>query len=124
LFDPRALDNPTSPGGIKALTDLRDDGEARGIHFFCVNASIKSQFEFVQQTWCNNARFSGLHDNKDPIAGNSGSPDDPPSHMTIPGSPVAMRTAAVPRFVTVKGGAYLFMPSVSAVRFLATFKGF
>jgi Dyp-type peroxidase family len=120
LFDPGALDSPTSPDSAKVLTELRDDGAARGIHFFCVNASIKSQFEFVQQTWCNNPRFSGLHENKDPIAGDSGRPDDPPSHMTIPGRPVAMRTAAVPRFVTVKGGAYLFMPSLRALRFLAS----
>jgi hypothetical protein len=53
LFDPQVLDAPASPGA-EVLTDLRDDGEPRGIHFFCVNASIKSQFEFVQQTWCNN----------------------------------------------------------------------
>ena len=121
LFDPGVLDAPASDGG-KALTGLGEDGEPRGIHFFCVNASIKSQFEFVQQTWCNNPRFSGLDDNKDPIAGDSGRPDDPPSHMTIPGVPVAMRTTAVPRFVTVKGGAYLFMPSLAGLRFLATFR--
>ena len=123
LFDPGALDRPTSPGSVKALTELADDGEARGIHFFCVNASIKSQFEFVQQTWCNNPRFSGLHDNKDPIAGDGGRPDDPPSHMTIPGVPVAIRTMAVPSFVTVRGGSYLFMPSLTALRYLASFSG-
>jgi len=121
LFDPQVLDAPASPGG-EVLRDLRDDGEPRGIHFLCVNASIKSQFEFVQQTWCNNPRFSGLHDNKDPIAGNNGCPGDPPSYMTIPGGPVPLRTAAVPRFVTVKGGAYLFMPSLAALRFLASFR--
>ena len=122
LFDARILGSPAFPGGMKALTELRDDGEARGIHFLCVNASIKSQFEFVQQTWCNNPRFGGLHDNKDPIAGDSGRPDDPPSHMTIPGVPVAIRTMAVPRFVTVRGGAYLFMPSLTVLRFLASFR--
>jgi hypothetical protein len=50
----------------KALLEI-DDGHARGIHFFCVNASIRSQFEFVQQTWCNNRRVGGLNDNKDSI---------------------------------------------------------
>jgi len=119
LFDPLALDHPSSSSAATTLTELRDDGEARGIHFFCVNASIRSQFEFVQQTWSNNPRFSGLHDNRDPVAGNSGSPGDPPSYMTIPASPVALRTAALPRFVTVKGGAYLFMPSLTALRFLS-----
>jgi Dyp-type peroxidase family len=122
LFDLRALDHPATPEAARVLSELGDDGEARGLHFFCVNGSIKSQFEFVQQTWCNNPRFGGLHDNRDPVAGNSGCPGDPPSHMTIPARPVAVRTAALPRFVTVKGGAYLFMPSLTALRFLASFK--
>jgi Dyp-type peroxidase family len=92
---------------------------ARGIHFFCVNASIKTQFEFVQQTWCNNPRFAGLNDNRDPIIGDNARTDQTPSYMTIPRRPFSMRTAALPRFVTVKAGAYLFMPSLTALRFLA-----
>ena len=92
---------------------------ARGIHFFCVNASIRSQFEFVQQTWCNNPRFGGLNDNKDPISGDNNRKDEPSSHMTIPAQPLRLRTAALPRFVTVKAGAYLFMPSLRALQFLA-----
>jgi Dyp-type peroxidase family len=100
---------------------LVGDGEARGIHFFCVNASIKSQFEFVQQTWCNNPRFGGLNDNKDPIVGDNARTDQPSTHMSIPLRPCGYRTGAVPRFVTVRGGAYLFMPSLTAVRFLASF---
>ena len=91
----------------------------RGIHFFCVNASIKTQFEFVQQTWCNNPRFAGLNDNKDPIIGDNARSDQTPSHMTIPRRPSPARTAALPRFVTVKAGMYLFMPSLTALRFLA-----
>jgi Dyp-type peroxidase family len=120
LFDPRVLREPASLG--KALLDLTDDGNPRGIHFFCVNASIRSQFEFVQQNWCNNPRFGGLNDNKDPIIGDNGRTDQPSSHMTIPQRPLGARTAALPRFVTVRGGAYLFMPSMTAVRFLATFR--
>jgi hypothetical protein len=38
--------------------------------------------------------------------------------MTIPGDPT-LRTAALPRFVTVRAGAYLFMPSIRALRFLS-----
>ena len=61
----------TSVAGRRAALarDRRRRRSARGIHFFCVNASIRSQFEFVQQTWCNNPRFGGLNDNKDPIIG-------------------------------------------------------
>ena len=91
--------------------------EPTGIHFLCINANIKRQFEFVQQNWCNNPRFGGLNDNKDPIAGDNARTDQPPSHMTVPGGRI--RTGAVPRFVTVRAGAYLFMPSVTALRFLS-----
>ena len=35
--------------------------------------------------------------------------------------PLRLRTAALPRFVTVKAGAYLFMPSLKALRFLSSF---
>ena len=72
----------------------------------------------MQQTWCNNPRFGGLHDNKDPIVGDNGAPGEPPSRMTIPGGR-RWRTAALPRFVTVRAGAYLFMPGLRALRFLA-----
>ncbi|MEO8256513.1 MAG: peroxidase [Acidobacteriota bacterium] len=119
LFDPKILADPASDPCRTALLTLTDDGRGRGIHFFCVNASIRSQFEFVQQTWCNNPRFGGLNDNKDPIAGDNDRTGQPSSHMTIPAQPLRLRTAALPRFVTVKAGAYLFMPSLNALRFLA-----
>ncbi len=123
LFDPSILVDPTNPGARHALLELADDGGARGIHFFCVNASIRSQFEFVQQTWCNNPRFGGLNDNKDPIVGDNARANRTPSHMTIPQRPFRVRTAALPRFVTVRAGAYLFMPSLTALRFLAALRG-
>ena len=91
LFDPTVLADPTSAACRAAILALADDGRARGIHFFCVNASIRSQFEFVQQTWCNNPRFGGLNDNKDPITGDNDRSDQPSSHMTIPGSPLRLR---------------------------------
>jgi hypothetical protein len=39
--------------------------------------------------------------------------------MTIPARPLRLRTSALPRFVTVKAGAYFFMPSLRALQFLA-----
>ena len=118
LFDPLLLQDARGTAAANALREIRDDGRARGTHFLCINASIRSQFEFVQQTWCNNPHFGGLHDNKDPIAGDAGRAGEAPSRMTIPGrQPV--RTAAFPRFVTVTAAAYLFMPSLTALRFLA-----
>lgn len=122
LFDPKDLADATSDACRTALLGLADDGRARGIHFFCVNASIRSQFEFVQQTWCNNPRFGGLDDNKDPICGDNDRKDELPSRMTIPATPRRLRTSPLPRFVTVKAGAYLFMPSLKALQFLSALK--
>jgi deferrochelatase/peroxidase EfeB len=121
LFDPAGLSDAPNQSGRNALLDLADDGRARGIHFFCVNASISSQFEFVQQTWCNNPRFGGLNDNKDPIIGDDARTNRTSSHMTMPRRPFRVRTGPLPRFVTVRAGAYLFMPSLTALRFLARF---
>ncbi len=116
LFDPLILQRALTPAGQQALLALADDGQPRGLHFICINASIKSQFEFIQQNWCNNPRFGGLNDNKDPLISSTAA--EPPSRMTLPGQPQGLRTSALPRFVTVSGGAYLFMPSLSAIRFL------
>ncbi|MFM7804261.1 MAG: peroxidase, partial [Verrucomicrobiota bacterium] len=76
------------------------------------------QFEFMQQVWANNPRFNGLSGSRDPLIGDNGHPDDP-SALHIPGNNHDWRTAPLPRFVTVRGGAYLFMPGKRAMTFLA-----
>lgn len=108
-----ALYGDKLPGGT-----FEDDGKPRGVLFFCINADIKRQFEFVQQTWINNHKFSGLYNDKDPLLGdNDGSYD-----MTIQREPVRQRFSGLPRFVSVKGGGYFFLPSLSALYFLAGVK--
>jgi Dyp-type peroxidase family len=119
LFDPRLLQQTPSADLFTTLANLQDDGQPRGVHFFCVNASLKSQFEFVQQAWCNNPRFGGLNDNVDPLT-SSPCPADSPSRMTIPQEDGALRTNPLPQFVTVKAGAYMFLPSATALRFLGS----
>jgi deferrochelatase/peroxidase EfeB len=119
LFDPLLLDHPDDPETQRTLIDLADDGQPHGIHFFCVNASIKRQFEFVQQAWVNNPRFSGLVNNRDPLGGDNNPAAASPSVMLVPGEPVGLRTAPLSRFIRVLGGAYLFMPSLTALRYLS-----
>ncbi len=119
LVDPAVRRNPAGMRNRRSVLERDDDGTPRGIHFFCVNASISRQFEFVQQTWCNNPRFGALTDNKDPIFGDNARTGQPSSHMTVPRLPIRQRTGPLPRFVTVKAGAYLFMPGLAALRFLA-----
>jgi deferrochelatase/peroxidase EfeB len=101
-----------------------DDGRDRGLIFLCLNADIERQFEFVQQTWAGNPKFAGLFTDRDPIIGANIDPNDlmapGPWTMTIPGVPIRRRLSRVPRFVTVKGGGYFFLPSIAALRFLGS----
>lgn len=93
-----------------------DDGQDRGLIFICLNASISRQFEFVQQMWVNNTKFHGLYADKDPIIGNM---DGRTHAMTIERDPVRRRLTGLPRFVTVKGSGYFFVPSLSALNRIA-----
>jgi len=93
----------------------------RGLHFICLNASISRQFEFLQNAWTSSSKFSGLTGERDPLLGNreplvdGRSTDD----FTIPREGLRRRLCALPRFVTVRGGAYFFLPSLRALRYFA-----
>ncbi|MFN2622836.1 MAG: Dyp-type peroxidase [Chthoniobacterales bacterium] len=94
----------------------------RGLHFVCLNANISRQFEFLQNAWINSNKFSGLTGESDPLLGN---------REALPGCPFTdgftqpqkdgapQHRSRLPQFVTVKGGAYFFLPSLSALRFFA-----
>jgi Dyp-type peroxidase family len=93
-----------------------DDGTPRGLLFFCVNANIRRQFEFVQQGWVNAPTFNGLYDERDPLVGYN--PDGGDRTMIVPQDPLS-KSLSLPNFVTLKGGAYFFLPSLCALNFLA-----
>jgi len=84
--------------------------------FFAINSDIRRQFEFQQASWCENKAFNGLFDSKDPVIGAN---DDGEGKMEIPAEPGRRRLTGMSRFVHVKGAAYLFLPSLRALRFLA-----
>jgi deferrochelatase/peroxidase EfeB len=91
--------------------------QERGLLFICLNTNIRRQFEFIQQSWLNNEKFAGLSADQDPIVG-----DQLPgvgSTFTIPQRPLRRRLVGIERFVEVRGGAYLFLPSRSALRYLS-----
>jgi len=93
---------------------------ARGLRFICLNANISRQFEFVQTAWIASPKFSGT-DEGDPLLGNrkplwTGRPTSGFTRPQDGGLPC--RTSGLPQFVTVRGGAYFFMPGISALRYL------
>jgi Dyp-type peroxidase family len=103
------------------LMAAASDDSPRGLHFICLNANIRRQFEFIQQTWVNNPRFNGLLNDPDPLLGNVDSEETPATRMfTMQGSPVRRRIVGVPQFVKVRGGAYLFLPGHRAIAWLAS----
>ena len=101
---------PPLPPGV-----LEDDGADRGLMFAFVGAHLKRQFEFVQSEWIGGGEFLGLGEAKDPVAG----PADGGGSYTIPRRPLPRRLHGLPRFVVTRGGEYGFLPSLSAMRWLA-----
>ena len=94
--------------------DDRDDGRERGLIFAAFVADIERQFEFVQQRWCNDGDALQLGADRDPLVGRGpGS-----GKMTVPGRPPRFITP-LPEFVTTRGGEYLFVPGIRALRALA-----
>ncbi|HLL70898.1 MAG TPA: Dyp-type peroxidase [Pyrinomonadaceae bacterium] len=101
---------------------LRADASGeRGLHFICLNANISRQFEFVQQTWINNPKFGGLYNDADPVVGDRDAGQKGESAVfTEQAEPVRRRVERLPQFVTVRGGAYFFLPGLRAIRYLAS----
>ena len=94
----------------------------RGLHFICLNANILRQFEFLQNAWIANTKFSGVTGESDPLLGNRESLPGCPvtGNFTMPGDgTLRRRVSGLPQFVTVRGGAYFFLPSLRALRYFA-----
>lgn len=97
--------------------DEMAENDERGLYFMCLNANLARQFEFVQHTWVNNPKFDGLYDDPDPVVATQLGSE---RSFTVPAAPVRRRVTGVPTFVTVRGGAYFFLPGIRAVRYLAS----
>ena len=112
----------TTSGLHRLLRRARSYGPATdgptgtGLYFMCLAANLSRQFEFVQHTWLNNATFNGLYDDADPLTGNRCSAS---AAFTVQARPVRRRHQGLPQFVRIRGGAYFFLPGISALRYLA-----
>lgn len=109
--------------GPRLLGDMpqRDDGAKRGLYFLALNADLRRQFEFVQQTWLNSCKFAGLSDERDPIVGKDAVDEDDqlvPRPFTVQARPVRQRYPNVPKVVHVRGGEYFFLPGMRALNYL------
>jgi deferrochelatase/peroxidase EfeB len=121
----RAYGAPLAPSFDPAdiLTAAGPDS-GRGMHFIAFNTDLARQFEFVQSTWVNSRKFGGLYVDPDPVVGPHVEPGATPhpeetSSFTEQRCPVRHRVPNLPRFVNTRGGAYLFMPGLRALRYLS-----
>ena len=101
-------------------TSVHDDEVPRGIYFIFLSAKAMETIEFLQREWINNSNFMSLGDERDPIVGLQ---EDGPATFTIPREPVRHRLHGIDTFTVLRGGEYLFMPSLSALRWLADLTG-
>lgn len=89
--------------------------KAEGLIFLAACADLERQFEFIQQTWIGDPSFHGLTGEADPAVDSDGQLQD----LSLPDGRTVRRLKGIPDFVTVRGGGYFFMPSRSALHYLA-----
>jgi len=98
---------------FKVIADM-PEGDV-GLLFMAYQANIANQFEFIQQSWVNSPNFPQPGTGIDPSIGQSPGAvaQHWPSRWDTPNAP------SVPfgfsGFVTMKGGAYLFAPSIPGI---------
>lgn len=101
-----------SYGGLLLEPGSAGDGNRRGMLFVSMQSRIDRQFEIVQSHWLGRGELSGQAGaHADPVAGahdgrvrDAFQPSDRPAPVT-----------GLPRFVTLRGGDYFFVPSFTAL---------
>jgi deferrochelatase/peroxidase EfeB len=91
------------------------DGVERGLigHFIC--GDIGNQFEFVMQQWVNGDAF-GTRNGIEPLLGAT---DPATSVFRFTADGTRHNVTGFARFTITRGGAYLFLPSISGIKYLA-----
>ena len=95
------------------------DETPRGAIFLFMSAKAMATIEFLQQEWVNDGNFIEAGDERDPIIGRQ----EEGATFTIPKEPVRRRVHGIQTFNVLRGGEYFFMPSISALKWLANLSG-
>lgn len=132
VVSPRRIIRQGIPFGEEvtaAETTVSKTSEERGLLFVCYQTSIVNQFEFLQISWADNPGFifgkthpdgSAVTTGLDPIIGQNIPPaqrigmDEP-----LPNYPTGNQRSQLNQptaFVVPTGGAYFFVPSISALQ--------
>ena len=100
---------PYLPDGATA-----GDGQERGLLFLALVGDIERQFEFVQAQWMGDGNSFRLGTEQDVLSG----ADVPRAKVTLQGNPPVFVRVAEP-VVTCRGGEYLLLPGLTALRWIA-----
>ena len=109
------------PYGPKYDPSVPYDGIERGLLGYFIMSYIENQYEFVLKEWTEDAAFAGRvrlnPKSKDVIIGNH---DPAESVFEVPraGGP-PLKFTGFSRFVTTRAVAYCFLPSVTALKWIA-----
>jgi len=110
------------PYGPNYDPKLPYDDIERGLLGYFINSSIENQYEFVLRHWVNDSEFAGAvrlpPKSRDPMIGTQ---DPAESIFVIPqanGAP-SIKITGFSTFITTKAAAYCFLPSITAIKFIA-----
>ena len=103
-----------APYDPNALSEEADE-TPRGAYFLFMSAKAMATMEFLQQEWINDGDFIGAGNERDPIIGLQ----EKEATFSIPKHPVRRRIHGIETFNVLRGGEYFFMPSLSALKWLA-----
>jgi Dyp-type peroxidase family len=127
--DPETPSTPSNPAS--------DDGEDRGLLFFCYQTSIEDQFEFIIRNWVNNRDFKEPFDDAglpqprkpnelggdDPIIGQNNIDDNRERTFTFTigegKDATAGQITTQEEWVLPTAGGYFFTPSIHGLHVLA-----
>jgi deferrochelatase/peroxidase EfeB len=101
-----------------SATSAQDDETEHGLYFLFIGARAMDTLEFLQREWISDGNFMGLGNERDPLIGLQ----EEGAIFTIPRHPVRQRIHDMQTFNVLRGGEYLFMPSLSALKWLADLK--
>lgn len=94
-----------------------DDGVSRGLAGHFIGAVLHDQFEFIMGQWVNSGTFPGgrAKAGLDPLLGDTDKSGD--FTYWVNKQPVTVPNLL--RFTTVRGGLYCFLPSLTAIKWMA-----
>lgn len=96
--------------------NYRRDNEEKGLFFVAICEDLERQFEFVQRSWLQAGGFHELNDERDPLVGHCPAGT---GTFSIPTHAGTVSVRGLSAFTTLRAGGYFFLPSRSALRYLA-----